>query len=333
MRAIRLDETGPPENLKLVEIDEPALTEDGVLIRTAFAGTIYADAEARRGTYYKQTKLPWFPGREVTGAVEKVGSAVTQYAPGDRVSALVFGAGCYADKVLARTASHEAQGGARMPPSDIIRLPDATDAAASLVYLINYRLAHLLVHGWARVQPEARIVVHGASGGMGSMILELANELGCEAIALVRTSDEAEFCRQLGAAHCIDTTQTDYVEAVNELTDGAGVSFSFNGVGGDTINRDPRILAAFGEIHLYGYVAGKIPFDPFANDGSIALKTFNADDFFRTPMFAAANDAMLARFERGNLLPPGRIMPLAQAAEAHRAMEAGEIRGKLLLEP
>jgi len=333
MLAIRLDETGPPENLRLVEVHEPVVPTDGVLIRTAFAGTIYADAEARRGTYYKTTKLPWFPGREVAGVVEQVGADVTGIVPGDRVAALVFGAGCYAEKVLARTASHTGPAGIELPPSDIVILPEGTDLASSLVYLINYRLAHMLVHGWAKAPQGARIVVHGASGGMGSMILELARELECETIALIRNPAEAAFCRQLGAAHCIDTTQVDYVGEVNELTGGKGVNFSFNGVGGDTVNRDPRILAPFGELHLYGYVAGKVPFDPFANEGTYALKTFNADNFFRTPMFSAADAAMIARFNGGNLLPPGRIMLLAEAAQAHRAMEAGEILGKLLLEP
>jgi len=333
MRAIRLDEIGPPENLKLVEIPEPELPEDGVLIRTARAGMIYADAEARRGTYYKQTPLPWFPGREVAGTVEAVGSAVADIRPGDRVAALVFGAGCYAEKVLARTAPHSLPDGRAMPPSDIVPLPDGTGFGEALVYLINFRLAHLLVHGWARVGRGTRIAVHGATGGMGTMVLELARELECESIALVRSPAEAEFCRGLGAAHCVDTTAADYVEAVRGLTGGQGVAFSFNGVGGPTIGRDARILAPFGELHLYGYVAGKQPFDPFATDGTMALKTFNADDFLRTPHFAAASEAMLARFTRGGLLPPGRVFPLEQAAAAHRAIESGEICGKILLEP
>jgi len=331
MRAIRLDETGPPENLMLVDIPEPALPDDGVLIRTTYAGMIYADAEARRGTYYKETKLPWFPGREVAGTVEAIGADVTNIQPGDMVAALVFGAGCYAEKVLARTAPHQMADGRAMPPSDIVRLPLGTDPGESLSYLINYRLAHLLVHGWARVERGARIAVHGATGGMGTMILEIARTLECESIAFVRSPAEAEFCRKLGAAHCVDVTTADYVEAVKDITNGAGVAFSFNGVGGPTIARDPFILAPFGELHLYGYVAGKQVFDPFATDGTMALKTFNADDFLRTPHFAAASEAMLARFAQGNLMAPGRIFPLEQAAEAHKAIESGEICGKILL--
>ena len=333
MRAIRLDKVGPPENLALVDIAEPELTPDGVLIRTACAGMIYADAEARRGTYYKQTAVPWFPGREVAGVVEAVGSDVTDYRPGDRVAALVHDGGCYAEKVLARTAPHATPDGRAMPPSDIIRLPESADFGAALVYLINYRLAHLLVHGWARVERGARIAVHGATGGMGTMVIELARDLDCEIIAFVRSEREAAFCRDIGATHCIDTTAGDYVEAVRDITGGAGVGYSFNGVGGPTITRDAYILAPLGELHLYGYVAGKAMFDPFATAGTMALKTFNADDFLRTPLFTAASEAMLARFARGKLMQPGKSFPLADAAAAHRAIESGEICGKIILEP
>src|SRR5690554_6181737 len=105
MRAIRLDELGAPENLKLVERPVPDVGSADILIRTELAGMIYADAEARKGTYYSETKLPWFPGREVAGVVEAVGSEVEHIKPGDRVMALVFTGGCYAEYVVAPTKS------------------------------------------------------------------------------------------------------------------------------------------------------------------------------------------------------------------------------------
>jgi NADPH:quinone reductase len=332
MRAIRLDAVGPPENLSLVETDRPELTPDGVLIRNAYAGMIYADAEARRGTYYRETKCPWFPGREAAGVVEAVGRDVRNIEPGDRVAALVLGGGCYAEYVLARTVPQPGSGGRAVPPSDIVRLPDSVSFTQALVYLVNFRLAHLLVHAWARLQSEARIVVHGASGGMGSMILQLAHELGCESIALVRKDAEAAFCRRIGANHAIVTAQTDYVDEVLRLTSGAGVTHSFNGVGGETINRDPKVLAPFGELHCYGYVAGKVPFDLFATDRTLAIKTFNADNFLGSAHFAAATEAMQRWFASGPLLDAGEAFPLARAADAHRAIEAGNVLGKIVLQ-
>jgi NADPH2:quinone reductase len=332
MRAIRLDAVGPPENLELVEIDRPEPTPDGILIRNVYAGMIYADAEARRGTYYRETKCPWFPGREAAGVVETVGRDVRDFKPGDRVAALVLGGGCYADYVLARTAPQPVANGRALPPSDVVRLPDSVTFTQALVYLVNFRLAHLVVHAWARLQSDARILVHGASGGMGSMILQLARELGCQSTALVRNDTEAEFCRRIGASHVVVTTCADYVEEVARLTAGAGVTHSFNGVGGETINRDPEVLAPFGELHCYGYVAGKVPLEIFATDRTLSIKTFNADNFLATPHFAAATEAMHRWFASGPLLDAGHVFPLARAADAHRAIEAGNVLGKIVLQ-
>jgi len=332
MRAIRLDLVGPPENLALVEIDRPELTPDGILIRNAYAGMIYADAEARRGTYYRETKCPWFPGREAAGIVEAVGRDVRDIKPGERVAALVLAGGCYAEYVLARTAPQTGPGGRTVPPSDVVKLPPEVSFTQGLVYLVNFRLAHLLVHAWARLRRDSRVVVHGASGGMGSMILQLAREAGCESVALVRTDAEAEFSRRIGASHVVVTTRTDYVEEVRRLTGGAGATHSFNGVGGDTINRDPRMLAPFGELHCYGYVAGKVPFDLFATDRTLSIKTFNADDFLGSAEFSAATEAMHRWFASGPLLDAGEVFPLARAADAHRTIEAGTVLGKIVLQ-
>jgi len=103
-------------------------------------------------------------------------------------------------------------------------------------------------------------------------------------------------------------------------------------VGGDTINRDPRMLAPFGELHCYGYVAGRVPFDLFATDRTLAIKTFNADNFLGTADFSAATAAMHRWFASGPLLDAGEVFPLARAPDAHRAIEAGNVLGKIVLQ-
>jgi NADPH2:quinone reductase len=120
---------------------------------------------------------------------------------------------------------------------------------------------------------------------------------------------------------------------VRELTGGEGVRFIFNGVGGDTLAMDAEVTAPFGEIQAYGYVAGKKPFDLFRVKHSIAIKTFSADDFFATPMFPAATEAMHEWFRSGRLLAASVILPLEQAAEANRMLERGEVLGKIALRP
>ena len=333
MRAVRLDEVGPPENLKLVERPVPEVGPDDLLIKVAAAGLIYGDAEARRGTYFSRTVTPWYPGREAAGVIEAVGANVTGWKPGDRVVALILTLGCCAEYVLASTKPRPLPNGHTAPPADVIALPPTVGFEPSLVYVINFRLAHLLFHGSSRVPPGATVLIHGASGGMGAMLTQLARAQGSPVIATCRRAVEVDFLKGLGAEHIINVTETDYVAEVKALTGGRGVSFIFNGVGGDTINSDLDAVAAFGEIQAYGYVAGKQPFELFRVGKTMALKTFGADDFFPTPMFPAATRAMLDWFRTGPLIEPGAVLPLEQAAEAHRRLDNGDVLGKIVLRP
>jgi NADPH2:quinone reductase len=331
MRAARLDEVGPPENLKIVEMPVPEIGPDDILIRVEMAGLIYGDAEARRGTYFSETKLPWFPGREAAGNVAAVGANVTAWKPGDRVMALILSNGCCADYVRASTKPQVMANGYRIPPADIIALSPDIAFANALVYLVNFRLAHLLFHGSSRVPKGETIFIQGASGGMGSMIAQLAHAHGCPIIGTCRRPQEEIFCRSIGIDHVINVGTTDYVSAVREITGGKGVRFVFNGVGGDTIQRDAEIVTPFGEIQAYGYVAGKKPLDLFGVKHCIAFKTFSADDFFSTPMFPAATAAMHEWFRTGPLLSADPILPLEEVAEANRLLDRGDVIGKVAL--
>jgi NADPH2:quinone reductase len=333
MRAVRLDEVGPPENLKLVEKPIPEVGPDDVLIKVELAGLIYGDAEARRGTYFSKTLTPWFPGREAGGFIEAVGANVTDWKPGDRVIALVLSLGCCAEYVLASTRPQTLPNGYKIPPADIIALPENVSFAQGLVYLVNFRLAHLLFHGSSKVPSGSTVLVQGASGGMGSMVTQLAHAHGCTVIATCRRPAEEDFLRGLGADHVINVSHADYVAEVKAITDGRGVGYVFNGVGGDTLNSDVEVVAPFGEIQAYGYVAGKTQFDVFRLGKTIALKTFGADDFFSTPMFPAATAAMQAWFKTGPMIEVGLILPLDQVAEANRLLDRGEVLGKIALRP
>ncbi|MGH2447387.1 MAG: quinone oxidoreductase family protein [Chloroflexota bacterium] len=333
MRAARLDEVGPPENVKIVDCPMPVPGPGDVLIKVAMAGLIYGDAEARRGTYFGPTVVPWFPGREVAGEVVVAGANVEGWHPGDRIVALVLTQGCCAEYVLASTEPRTLPTGKRIPPADIQRLPGNVSYGEALVYLINFRLAHLLFHGSSRVPSGATVLIHGASGGMGTMLVQLAKSHGCTVIGTCLRLAEERFLTTLGADHVINVTECDYTARVRELTGGKGVLFVFNGVGGDTINTDVEIMAPFGELQAYGYVAGKKPFDVFRVPKTIALKTFAADDFFITPMFPAATEAMHDWFRSRPLLQPGLVLPLSQISEAMRRLDRGDVLGKIVLQP
>lgn len=333
-RAVRLNEFGPPETLHVERIPMPASGPNDIVIRTERVGMIYGDTEVRRGTYYVRPELPWTPGRELAGFVETVGENVTRFRPGDRVTALMPAGGACAERVVvAAEKPLVLDGPPTGPMAEILRLPDRVSFDQALVYLVNFRFAHLIFHAWAKVPHGARVLIHGASGGMGSMMIQLARARGCTIFALCRSQVEAEFCRTIGADHAMDTTTCDYVSEVLRLSDGIGVGYAFNGVGGDTINSDPACVAPFGEILLYGYVAGKSSFDPFGFDRSIVFKTFCADNFFPTGQFAEATAAMLEWFNAEPLLGAWRTLSFDEIAEAHRLLEAGEAMGKITLRP
>lgn len=333
MRAVRLDEVGPPENLKVVEREIPEVGPDDVLIKVELAGLIYGDTEARRGTYFSRTVTPWYPGREAAGYIEAVGENVTGWTRGDKVMALILSLGCCAEYVLASTKPKALPNGHTAPPADIIRLPQNVSFAQGLVYLVNFRLAHLLFHGSSKVPRGSTVLVHGASGGMGAMVTQLATAHDCTVIATCRKPEEVAFLEGLGADHVINVTNESYVETVLAITDRQGVPFVFNGVGGDTLNSDIDVLAPFGELQAYGYVAGKTPFDVFRAAKCIALKTFSADDFFKTPMFPAATQAMHEWFASRPMIEPGLILPLEEVAEANRRLDRGDVLGKIALKP
>ena len=333
MKAIRVDELGPPKNLKVVEVETPEPGDDEVLIKVARAGIIYADCELRRGTYYLETKLPWFPGREVAGTIEAIGANVKGLKLGMRVVALVLGGGGYAEYVLTSTKSYTFPSGITVPAGEILELPEPVSYSQGLVYMINFRLAHILFHAYIDIQPEASVLIHGAAGGFGSVLTMIAAANGNEVIALSRTSEEVAFCRANGAQHCLNTTTTDYVEEVLRITNGAGVDYSINGVSGRTLNEDPRALKTFGEIIIYGYAGGKTKFDPWQVSKCVTLKTFSADDFLAGDAMKSATDAMYRSFNERPIADVTQTYALEDAPSAHQALEDGRAIGKIALQP
>ncbi|ODV42428.1 hypothetical protein AWV79_27110 [Cupriavidus sp. UYMMa02A] len=219
------------------------------------------------------------------------------------------------------------------PADDIIKIAENVAFENALPYLINFRLAYLLFHESSKVPSGSTVLIHGASGGMGSMLIQLAHAQNCTVIATCRNPAEADYCRSLGASEVILTEQEDYVARVKVIAGSKGVDFSFNGVGGETLNTDFDVMAPFGEIQAYGYVAGKTAFDVFRVGKCISLKTFSANDYLSTPMFERSTTAMHEWFEAGPLTSVGTVLPLTEVAEANRLLDSGAVIGKIALRP
>jgi NADPH2:quinone reductase len=333
MKAIRLEEIGAPENLTICDRPQPEVGEDAVLIDVALAGLLYADTEQRRGTYYKPTILPHYPGREAAGVIARVGPAVEKFRPGQRVAALVLEGGCYAEQVAARTGPYTFPNGVRVPAADILVLPDRVGFGQGLVYLTNFRLAWMLYHDYARVAPGATVLIHGAAGGFGSVLTQIALEGGARVIALCRTREQANYAGSIGAQIPLNVEEVDYVAATLEATEGRGADFSLNGVGGATLDTDPQALRTFGEMIVYGYAGGKRKVDIYGISKSISIKSYSADDFVGGEGMKRATATLYEWFERRPLLDVSRVFPLAEAPAAHRWLEEGHSFGKVALKP
>ena len=231
--------------------------------------------------------------------------------------------------VHASTRNYTFPGGTTFPAADIFALPDNVSCSQGLVYLINYRLAHILIHSYLAIPPSASVLVHGAAGGFGSVTTMIARANGNTVIALSRTAEEVGFCVANGADHSLNVNEVDYVAEVMKITGGKGVDYSLNGVSGETLDRDAHAVRTFGEIVIYGYAGGRSHFNPWAANKSLTMKTFSADDFLRGPALKRANEAMYECFRSGDVADVTRTFSLADAPAAHAWIDSGRVMGKI----
>lgn len=319
MKAVHLTAYGPAENLKLVEVPIPTLSENEVLIKVKAASVIFADILMRKGDYPAlPASLPFVPGREVAGIVDRVGAHVISLKPGMRVMAEMLTGG-YAE--YAKTSMDQ-----------VFVLPDRVTYLQGLVYFANLRVAYMVYHVFGKVQPQETILVHAASGGVGSMITQIAKKRGKNVvIALGETDEKLEFCRANGADYVVNTAKADYVQEVLRITNGQGVDVSLNSIGGPTLETDPDAIKPLGRWVIYGYAAGKGLIDPYKH--LLKSLTITASSIY-TYMFREeaqqAKDFLkdwLATEE--NLLSVQRTFRMEDIQAAHHWLEDQHSIGKI----
>jgi NADPH2:quinone reductase len=330
MKAIQIKATGPAENLVLVDVPDPKPGRGQVLVKVAAASINYLDVLLRAGHYPVDRPLPWIPGVECGGTVAALGDGVKGLSVGQRV--MVLGKHndlrCYAELMVADAA-------------DATLLPDGVDlgeaAALPVVYLTAWHALHTMGHAHA----GQTALLHAAAGGVGTALTQLAKLSGLKTIGLTSTDEKVAFALEAGLDHAINYRTADVTARVRELTGGRGVDLSFNSVGGDTLARDLDLLAPFGQIIWYGMAAGPPPDDltrhlsaGFGKSTGIrAFLIYNVANFAPNLM-AESKLEMLRMLAAGKIRPVIHARyPLAEAAEAHRQLEAGKVMGKLILEP
>ena len=330
MKAIRISRSGGTDVLEPVELPTPSPGPGEVLVKATAIGVNYFDTMIRTGRYRWMPKLPFVPGNEMSGTVVALGAGVTSL----KVGQPVFVAGYEIGNRGGLYAEYAA-----VPEKAAWPLPPAIEPEAATT-LTNYQLAIILLHHAARGVTPKTVVVYGAAGGVGTALIDVANEAGAAVIGTAGSAAKCAFVKARGAAHAIDYKTESVVERVRALTDGHGADIVFDHVAGEAFTDGLKMVAPLGMIVSYAVLGGMPEADLFkemrANiEKSPAVRCFTMHtyDHMEEPRREAmaravellANDkvkpAIAARF------------PLAEARRAHDLIEARTAAGKVVLVP
>jgi NADPH2:quinone reductase len=328
MRAIQATAPGGPDVLCLAQLADPAPAAGEVLVEVVAAGVNFIDTYRRAGVY--PMPFPHVVGSEGSGVVRGVGPGVADVRVGDRVAWAAGSAGSYAD-ITTLTAS------------TAVLVPDAVPLETASALLLQGVTAHYLVSSVFPVNAGQVVLVHAGAGGVGLLLTQLAVARGGRVITTVSTQEKAELSRRAGASDVIRYDQladlaTELPAVVRSLTDGEGVHTVFDGVGKDTFDASLSSLRRRGGLALFGGSSGQVPrVDPqrLSSAGSVFLTRPTIGDFTATrdELLWRASE-LFAAVQAGTLdVRIGHSYPLADAAEAHRALEGRATTGKLLLIP
>lgn len=318
MRAMQVTAYDSPLSLRKLDIPQPK--EGQVVIRVATCGLNFGDTLAIKGTYQEKPSLPFTPGMEMAGTVHAVGAGVTGFQEGQRIAAysgrdgLADYAAVAADKCVA--------------------LPDNmsfTDAAA---FLITYATSHLALEDKAHLKPGERLLVLGASGGVGLTAVELGKLMGAEVIACARGAEKLEICRKLGADHLIDSETDDIREAVKAL---GGADVLYDPIGGAQFDAAFRACNPGARLLPLGFASGDIPQIP-ANillvknmtvlglyiGGYAKLNPKALTDSFET---------LIGWYVEGKIKPHvSHVLPLEEANEGLDLLRTRKATGKIVID-
>jgi NADPH:quinone reductase len=314
MRAIQLTEFGGPELLVVSDIPEPVPAEGEQVFEIRAAGVNYADTHQTEDSYLARQTLPLIPGSEV----------VVAGPDGRRLLGLVSGGG-YAERIAAN-------------PNHLFPLPDEVSDAQALTALVQGTTAWHLLETSTHVQPGESVVIHAGGGGVGTIAIQLAKRRGARVIATASSQAKRDLALELGADVALDSTTADLTGALRAANDGRPVDVVLEMTGGLVFDQSLAALAPLGRLAVFG-LAGRTPPSPIAAAAlmahSRAVIGFWLVHILRRPaLFATAVNDLIGLIARGELRPIiGASYPLAQAAEAHRALLDRSSVGKLVLIP
>jgi NADPH2:quinone reductase len=321
---IRVHQHGGPEVLQLEAYDLPAPGPGEALVRHEAIGLNFIDTYHRTGLY-PVPSLPFTPGMEGAGVVEAVGDGVADLRPGQRVA--------YAGAPLGACADRRV-----MPADKLVPLPDAigTDTAAAM--MLKGMTVQYLLRQTYRVQAGETVLFHAAAGGVGLIFGQWAKHLGVTAIGTVGSDEKAELARAHGYAHVINYKTEDFAARVKEITGGQGVPVVYDGVGKAVFDKSLDCLSPCGLAVNFGNASG--PVDALnlltlSAKGSLFVTRPTLMTYTRTRerLLACAHDLFDVVAQGAVKIEIHQRFPLAEAAEAHRALEGRATTGSSLLIP
>lgn len=320
-RVARITRTGGPEVIEWVDVDLPPPGPGDVRMRHRAVGLNYIDTYHRSGVY--PVDLPAGLGSEAAGVVEAVGEGVTGLKPGDRVGTFGPARGAYA------TARN-------VPAAQLLPLPDDVDDRTAAALLLKGCTTEALVERCARVRAGQTVLVWAAAGGVGQLLVGWLRAIGATVIGTAGTPDKAAHAQAAGASHVILHRDEDVAARVRAITDGRGVDVVFDGVGKATWETTLAATARRGLIVSYGNAGGPVTgvgLGVLASKGSLFVTRPTLFDYYVTPDERQAGvERVFAMLRSGAIRPEiGQTFALEGAAEAHRALEAGETCGSSVL--
>ncbi|MEO7724615.1 MAG: NADPH:quinone reductase [Chthoniobacterales bacterium] len=320
MKAIRVEEFGEPGVMKLVEVPMLEPGPGQLLVWVKAVGINPVETYIRAGTYARKPALPFTPGNDAAGVIEKIGAGVKDFAAGDRVYLAGSSSGTYAEYCLCGVAQ-------------VHRLPEAASFAQGAAMGTPYATAYrgLLQRGAA--QPNETVLVHGASGGVGTAAVQLALAHGMRVFGTAGTKRGRELVREQGAHEVFDHHASDYLAKIKDASGGRGIDVILEMLANVNLGNDLTLLAPRGRVVVIGN-RGRVEIDAretMARDADIrgmVLPNTPPDEM------AELHAALVAGLADGTLRPVvGQELPLAEAPAAHRAVLEPGAFGKIVLIP
>lgn len=318
MKAIRVHEFGGPEVLKLEEVVTPKPSAGQVLVRIHAAGVNPYDTYMRAGAYAVKPPLPYTPGSDGAGVVEAVGEGVKKVKRGDRVYTAQTVSGAYAEYALALE-------------EQVHPLPEKIDFKQGAGIWVPYGTAYHALHHSAKAQASETVLVHGASGGVGTAAIQIARAMGLKVLGTAGTPKGLEAAKREGAHQVFDHRKAGYQEEILQATGNRGADIILEMLANVNLASDTKLLANNGRVIVIGS-RGEATINPrelMSRRASIRAFTLWA--------ITAAEEAdihagLFAGFENGTLRPVvGKVMPLAEAARAHKEVVEPGSAGKIVL--